>query len=108
MGTPCSFDAGQMTFAGSPVEQARCLLRFVKRVGEVGNTPAVLPQVLATLLSQPLNLGITKSQLRSYLQKQGIPESTVGGSITDRLCHADTDNPSAPAARYFVIHDTSF
>ena len=108
MGTPCSFDAGQMTFAGSAVEQARCLLRFVKRVGVVDNTPAVLPQVLATLLSQPLNLGITKSQLRSYLQKQGIPESTVGGSITDRLCHADTDNPSAPAARYFVIHDTSF
>lgn len=108
MGRPCTFDAAQLTFAGSPVEQAQCLLRFVKRVGEVGDTPAALPQALTTLLSNPLNLGVTKSQLRSFLQKKGVPESTVGGSVTDRLCHADSDNPSAPAARYFVIHDTSF
>jgi hypothetical protein len=108
MNAPCPFDAEQLTFAGSPVEQARCLLRFVKRAGEVGDTPATLPQSLANMLSDPLNLGITKARLRSYLQKMGIPESTVGGSVTDRVCHADDDNPSAPLARYFVIHDTSF
>src|SRR5262249_38909148 len=107
MGTPCRFDATQLAFNGSPVNQAQCLLRFVKRVGEVDDTPATLPQVLMTLLSDPLDLGVTKGQLRSYLQKQGIPESTVGGSVTDRLCHADSDNPSAPLAKYFVIHDTS-
>jgi hypothetical protein len=82
--------------------------RAVKRAGEVDDTPANLPQPLVDLLSDPLNLGITKTRLRSYLQKQGIPESTVGGSVTDRICHADDDNPSAPLARYFVIHDTSF
>src|SRR5262249_53304574 len=107
MGTPCRFDATQLAFNGSPVNQAQCLLRFVKRVGEVDDTPATLPQVLMTLLSDPLDLGVTKGQLRSYLQKQGIPETTVGGSVTDRLCHADSDNPSAPLAKYFVIHDTS-
>jgi hypothetical protein len=107
MSAPCPFDAERLTFAGSPVEQARCLLRFVKRAGEVNGTPAKLPQSLADLLSDPLNLGITKTRLRSYLQKLGIPESTVGGSMTDRVCHADNDSPSAPLARYFVIHDTS-
>jgi len=108
MNAPCPFDAEQLTFTGSPVEQARCLVRFVKRAGAVDDTPANLPQRLVDLLSDPLNLGITKTRLRSYLQKQGIPESTVGGSVTDRICHADDDNPSAPLARYFVIHDTSF
>ncbi len=108
MGKPCAFDAAQLTFKGSSIEQAQCLLRFVKRVGEVNDTPATLPQALTMLLSNPLDLGVTKSQLRSFLQKKGIPESTAGGSVSDRLCHADSDNPSAPAARYFVIHDTSF
>jgi hypothetical protein len=107
MNTPCQFNPTEMSFRGSPVDQARCLLRFVKRVGEVDDAPITLPQTLATLLMSPLDLGISKSQLRSYLQRQGIPESTVGGSVTDRVCHADSDNPSAPLARYFVIHDTS-
>ena len=74
----------------TPIQQAQCLLRFVKRVGNVDDTPATLPPILTTLLSDPLNLGVTKSQLRSHLQKQGIAESTVGGSVTDRICHADT------------------
>ncbi len=107
MNTPCPFDTNQMGFSGTPVQQAQCLLRFVKRVGNVDDTPATLPQILTTLLSDPLTLGVTKSQLRAHLQKQGIAESTVGGSVTDRVCHADSDNPSAPLARYFMIHDTS-
>ena len=102
MNTPCRFDANQMGFSGTPIQQAQCLLRFVKRVGNVDDTPATLPPILTTLLSDPLNLGVTKSQLRSHLQKQGIAESTVGGSVTDRVCHADSDNPSAPLARYFM------
>ncbi|MBX9648995.1 MAG: hypothetical protein K2X57_18280 [Xanthobacteraceae bacterium] len=107
MNTPCPFDTNQMGFSGTPVQQAQCLLRFVKRVGNVDDTPATLPQILTTLLSDPLTLGVTKSQLRAHLQKQGIAESTVGGPVTDRVCHADSDNPSAPLARYFMIHDTS-
>ena len=94
-------------FAGSPVEQARCLLRFVKRAGEVGDTPTTLPQALENLLSDAQNLGINSAQIRLNLHKRGIPESTVGGPVGDRVCHADSDNPAAPLARYFVIHDTS-
>ena len=107
MTTPCKFDESHLTFSGSPVEQARCLLRFVKRVGNVDDTPVNLPPALATLLADPANLGVTKAQVRSHLQKQGIAESTVGGSVTDPVCHGNSNDSSAPLARYFVIHDTS-
>jgi len=90
-----------------PLTRPRCLLRTVKRGGgEVDDAQADLPPVLSSLLGDPSSLNVTKSQLRSYLQKQGIPESTVGGSVTDRVCHADSDNPSAPLARYFC-HPTT-
>src|SRR5215471_16342264 len=35
MNAPCPFDAEQLTFTGLPLEQACCLLRFVKRAGGV-------------------------------------------------------------------------
>ena len=107
MNSPCPFDQSHLSFVGSPVEQARCLLRFVKRQGNVDNTPATLPPLLNDLLAAPQTVDVTKAQLRSYLRTHGIPESTVGGSVDDPVCRADTNNPSARLAQYFVIHDTS-
>ena len=108
MNTPCSFDSDSMTFSGSPVDQARCLLRTVKKAGNVDDGPITLPPGLSALLATPSALNVTKSQLRLHLQKKGIPEDTVGGPVTERVCRANDDSPSAPFARYFVIHDTSF
>ena len=108
MTTPCHFNSAQLSFAGSPLDQARCLLRTVKPHGIVAEPPADLPPVLSGLLARPAALGVTKPQLRSFLQTHGIAESTVGGSVMDRICHANSDDPNAPLARYFVIHDTSF
>lgn len=108
MTTPCPFDSSQMTFAGSPIDQARCLLRTVKRAGNVDDAKADLPPVLSGLLANPAALGVTKAQMRSFLHKRGIAESTVGGSVMDPVCHANSNDPNAPLARYFVIHDTSF
>lgn len=107
MNTPCVFDQHQLSFTGSAVEQARCLLRFVRRVGNVDDTPATLPPVLSALLAGPQAVNITRAQLRGYLQDQNIPESAVGGSVDDSVSRADSNNPEAPLARYFVIHDTS-
>jgi hypothetical protein len=107
MNTPCPFDQTHMSFVGSPLEQARCLLRFVKRVGNVDDTPAMLPPQLSQLLGAPQTVDVTKTQLRSYLQRHGILESAVGGSVDDPVCRADTNNPAARLAQYFVIHDTS-
>jgi hypothetical protein len=108
MTTPCHFDSAQLTFAGSPIDQARCLLRTVKPHGNVNEAQADLPPILSGLLADPAALGVTRAQLRSFLRKQGIDESTVGGSVMDRICHANSDDPNAPLARYFAIHDTSF
>src|SRR5262245_33187001 len=107
MNTPCPFDKSKLSFVGSPADQARCLLRFVKRVGNVDDAPATLPPVLAGLLAAPETLDLTKAQLRSYLQKHAIAENTVGGSLDQPVCRANTNNPSAPLAQYFMIHDTS-
>jgi hypothetical protein len=107
MNTPCSFDLTHLSFAGSAVEQAQCLLRFVKRVGNVDDTPAMLPPVLSGLLASPQSLDVTKAQLRSYLQAHNIREDASGGSIDDPVCHANSDDAAAPLARYFMIHDTS-
>lgn len=107
MNTPCPFDQTHLSFVGTAVEQARCLLRFVKRVGIVDDTPATLPTVLNDLLSAPQSLDVTKTQLRNYLSQHNIPESATGGSISDPVSRADTNNPSARLAQYFVIHDTS-
>ena len=107
MNTPCPFDQSQLSFVGPAADQAACLLRFVKRLGNVDDAPATLPRVLNQLLGMPQTLGVSKAQLRNYLQDHHIDENTVGGSLDDPVCRADTNNPSAPFARYFVIHDTS-
>jgi hypothetical protein len=62
MATACKFNPSQLSFAGSPVEQARCLLRFVRRAGEVGDAPATLPQLLENLLADAQDLGITSAR----------------------------------------------
>jgi hypothetical protein len=67
MNTPCKFDKAGLIFAGSPIEQARCLLRFVKRAGNVDDIAANLPAVLETLLAAPSTMEITRTQVRQYL-----------------------------------------
>jgi hypothetical protein len=107
LNTPCSFDLTHLSFAGTALEQAQCLLRFVKRVGNVDDTPATLPPVLNALLASPSSLDITRAQLRNYLLAHNIHEDATGGSIDDPVCRANSNDASSPAARYFVIHDTS-
>ncbi len=92
--TPCPFDKTKMEFAGTPIEQARCLLRPVAKGGNPGQPLAVLPQPLEKLIGQPVQ--ITREALAKYLQAHQISETNIGGPLTQ---HA--------TAKYFVIHDTS-
>ncbi len=92
--TPCPFDKSKMEFAGTPVEQARCLLRPVAQGGVLGQPLATLPGPLEKLIGQPVQ--ITREALLKYLQAHQILESDIGGPLTQ---HA--------TAKYFVIHDTS-
>ena len=91
---PCPFDTNRMEFAGTPLQQAKCLLRPVKRGGVLGQPLAVLPGPLEHLIGQPVE--ITRDQLGRYLQKHKISEDDIGGPITNSL-----------PAKYFIIHDTS-
>jgi hypothetical protein len=76
-------------------ELARCLIRPVRRGGDVETSPAVLPGVLNDLIGQPVDIDLAK--LRTELANNGINQSSVGGTISQDIAKA----------RFFVIHDTS-
>lgn len=89
IGQACEFD--------SPNEDAlaRCLIRPIKRGGNLGPTPTSLPTALKALVGKPMTIDIAK--LRKYLSDNAIKEADIGGSLAQ-----DTDR-----LRFFVIHDTS-
>jgi len=102
---PCGFDVEALQFAGDALAQARCLLRPVAQGGAVASRPADLPGSLAALVGQPV--GDLRPRLQGYLATQGIPDTAIGGALAAPLARARDDAPDAPAARYFVLHDTS-
>ena len=77
------------------VEQAKCLLRPVKKFAHLGDPLQDLPAPLLTLVGQPTS--VTHDQLKRFLSARGIREADVGGALSISL--------SKP--KYFVIHDTS-
>jgi len=101
---PCQFDSASLSFAGSPVEQAACLLRQVDPGGKVAASPTTLPPVLSERIGGPI--AITRSLLHQYLAHLQLTQDAVGGSLDGDLSHAK-DNASPVTAKYFVIHDTS-
>jgi hypothetical protein len=102
---PCGFDVGTLQFAGDALAQARCLLRPVAAGGVLAGEPALLPDSLAALIGQPV--GDLRPRLRRYLAAARIGDAAIGGSLDAPLSHARDDDRAAPAARYFVLHDTS-
>jgi hypothetical protein len=91
---PCPFDETKMQFEGTPLEQAKCLLRPVRRYAILGKPLAQLPSPLEELIGQPI--AIEAAQLQKYLALKQINEADIGGAVTNSL-----------AAKYFVIHDVS-
>lgn len=89
----CAFDPRVMAFAGTPVEQARCLLRQVRPKG-AGAISQPLPPWLAARMGEAVT--VTPAGLESYLRRNGIDPGDVA-----------TSSAGAMTARYFVIHDTS-
>lgn len=81
----------------APAAQAKCLLRPVKKFGNLGPPITALPARLDTLIGEPTAPSLSLQQVRTFLTQKGITEADVGGSLTISL--------SAP--KYFVIHDTS-
>jgi Putative peptidoglycan binding domain len=107
MSTACKFDSNTMQFRGTPLAQAQCLLRFPKKLGDVDDAPAIIPQVLKDILSHPNTLGFTKEMLRQALDKRGVAEENIGGSLDRPVSRANNNDEAEQFANYFVIHDTS-
>jgi hypothetical protein len=99
----CGFDPETFSFAGDARTQALCLLRPNGRGGELGPPLAELPPGLAQI-GQPFDIAPVLVREGSVLA--GLPADLVDTAI-EPVSRADSNNPAAPVARYFVIHDTS-
>lgn len=97
----CGFDRTKLKYAGKPVEQARCLLRFVPPGGHPVDRIARLPRALEKLVGK--RVPVSRHQVEAFLQSRNIPADDVGGSLEAPLSRTSAGLP----ALYFVIHDTS-
>lgn len=103
--TPCIFNDSTLSYAGSPQEQARCLLRPVLVGGHLAAPLEKLPAPFDELMGKPLK--IDRAALSRYLMEHGISEMDIGGSLSDPISRANSVDPDTVFARYFVIHDVS-
>jgi hypothetical protein len=91
----CRFDHVSLTFAGTPVEQARCLLRHVNQ-GGTAEQETELPPTLAGLIGERPQIDFVK--LAAELRNARIP-LPAASPVSETSDHR--------RAAYFVIHDTS-
>lgn len=94
-----------LQFTGSPVEQAKCLLRPNKIYGVLGAELEELPKPLSELIGEKILLN--KEKFRRYLLQRGIAEQKIGGSLDEKLSLATLPDGEEIQALYFIIHDTS-
>lgn len=91
----CRFEPDRMQFAGSPQQQATCLLRKVKPKGS-GAIVQPVPPWLLQRIGNPVSF--KAEQVRQFLDQHGIEGAELGGPLV---------LGDSSAVRYFVIHDTS-
>lgn len=103
--SPCPFNEKTFQFVGSPKEQARCLLRPVKPRGILGEELKNLPAPFKKLVGQRVK--IKKESLRKFLSAHNISESSLGGSLDEKLSAATLPDGEKVEALYFLIHDVS-
>ncbi|NJC05037.1 hypothetical protein GGQ97_000830 [Sphingomonas kaistensis] len=98
----CRFETAALSFAGSPAEQARCLMTPVGKRGVLGPAPSRLPKGLAPLLE-----GRSALPDKTMVARLLAAENMDIGGLDAPVSRARDGDPAAPLARYFVIHDTS-
>ncbi len=101
----CGFDPQTLSFSGTPVEQAKCLMRGMDYSRNLAPPLTTLPPVLAERVGGATGLP-SREALSAYLSKQGL-EWNFAAYLWQPVSRADDNDPNAPMARYFVIHDTS-
>jgi hypothetical protein len=101
----CAFDPETLSYAGTPVEQAMCLMRGMDATRNLAPPLEGLPPALSIRIGETAGLP-SRQALASYLSRQGL-EWDFAAYLWDPVSRARDNDPDAPPARYFVIHDTS-
>lgn len=101
----CDFDPETLSFHGTPVEQAKCLMRGEDATRNLAPPLATLPDALANRVGTTTGLP-TREALSAFLSKQDL-EWDFAAYLWEPLSRANDNDSNAPMARYFVIHDTS-
>jgi len=101
----CAFDPETLSYAGTPVEQAMCLMRGMDSTRNLGPPLTSLPPALASRIGETAGLP-SREALSSYLSEQDL-EADFAAHLWEPVSRAYDNDPDAPMARYFVIHDTS-
>jgi hypothetical protein len=102
---PCKFDVDTLSFAGDPVEQAMCLMRGMDATRNLSPPLERLPAPLASRVGEAVGLP-SREELSGYLSKLDL-EWDFAAYLWQPLSRARNNDPDAPMAKYFVIHDTS-
>jgi hypothetical protein len=101
----CAFDSETLSFAGTPVEQAVCLMRGMDSSRNLEPRLPSLPAALAERIGQTTGLP-SRATLGDYLSTLGL-EGEFGDFLWLPVSRGHDNDLGAPMARYFVIHDTS-
>jgi hypothetical protein len=101
----CAFDSETLSFAGTPAEQAMCLMRGMDASRNLEPRLPSLPAALAERVGQTSRLP-SRVTLSDYLSTLGL-EGEFGDFLWLPVSRAHDNDLAAPMARYFVIHDTS-
>ncbi len=96
----CRFDRDSLTFAGTPLEQATCLLRKVKLLAV--REPQPLPRVIHDLMAG----GGAPSPASKQAAIDALPEPYRDYAVLHANDPVSQTEAGVPLA-YFVIHDTS-
>ena len=102
---PCAFDLARLSFAGEPAEQAKCLMRGMDESRNLAPPLESLPAALADRVGGDSGLP-RREALSALLSKQDL-EWDFAAYLWLPVSRAKDNDPDAPMARYFVIHDTS-
>jgi hypothetical protein len=101
----CGFDPQTLSFAGQPVQQAKCLMRGMDASRNLSRPLDTLPPALASRVGQDSGLP-AREALSAFLSKQNL-EWDFAAHLWQPLSRARDNDPAAPMAHYLVIHDTS-
>jgi hypothetical protein len=101
---PCAFDIALMRFAGEPVEQAACLLRTTS-LAQLGPPVESIPDALARRIGRSAGLP-DRDAVAALLVELDLAWD-FAAFLWQPVSRAHNNDPAAPVARYFVIHDTS-